>query len=279
MSQVVLITGCSTGIGRDLAGRLTQAGYSVIATARRVDTLAETPAALRLPLDVTQPASIEQALTCALDQFGRLDVLVNNAGYALVGALEEVPLDDVQQMFDVNVFGVLRMIQAVAPHMRRQGGGCIVNVGSIAGKLATPVNGPYSATKFALEALSDALRLELEPFDIRVTLIEPGAIKTHFDQTVNALAQATLSAPDSPYRALYREYQQASDGMRRNEPGPEVVSQVIQQAIEAPHPKARYQAGVPVGAALVMALGNNAWEMVCRQMYKGWVSKTWMEKS
>lgn len=279
MSQVVLITGCSTGIGRDLAGRLTQAGYSVIATARQFESLADLPAALKLALDVTQPTSIAQALECTLARFDRLDVLVNNAGYARVGALEEVPLDSVQQMFDVNVFGVLRMIQAVVPHMRRQGGGRIINVGSIAGKLATPVNGPYSATKFALEALSDALRLELEPFGIRVSLIEPGAIKTRFDQTVNALAQATLSAADSPYRVLYREYQQSSDGMRRNEPGPEVVSRVIQQAIEASAPKARYRAGVPFGAALVMGLGNTAWDKVCRQMYKGWVSKTWMKKS
>src|SRR6266498_3012318 len=117
MSKVVLITGCSTGIGRDLAVRLSQAGHCVVATARKVETLEDLPAALKLSVDVTQPDSVNRAVTEMIERFSRVDVLVNNAGYALRGALEEIPVEQVQGMFDVNVFGVLRMIRAVAPQM------------------------------------------------------------------------------------------------------------------------------------------------------------------
>ncbi len=252
MSHVVLITGCSTGIGRDLAQRLTGSGYTVVATARRAETLVDLPAALKLPLDVTQPESVNQAIECVLQRFGRIDVLVNNAGYALRGAVEEISDEQVRQMFDVNVSGVLRMIRAVAPHMRQQRAGRIINIGSISGKLSTPVNGTYSATKFALEALSDALRLELAPFGIQVVLIEPGSIKTHFADAAQARAQAILANPSSPYQPLYQQDQYVMTTMRRHEPGPEVVSQVIQQAIEVSRPKARYLVAVPFSGKLVL---------------------------
>ncbi len=206
MSQVVLITGCSTGIGRDLAQRLAQSGYTVVATARKAENLEGLDVALKLPLDVTQPESIRQAVDCVIQHFGRIDVLVNNAGYAVRGAVEEVPVDQAQQMFDANVFGVMRMIQAVVPHMRQQRAGRIINISSIVGKLVTPANGPYSATKFALEALSDALRLELAPFGIQVVLVEPASIKTQFHRTVEANAQAIFSNPESPYQPLYEQY-------------------------------------------------------------------------
>jgi NAD(P)-dependent dehydrogenase (short-subunit alcohol dehydrogenase family) len=268
MSQVILITGCSTGIGRDLAERLTGAGYTVVATARRVETLETLPAALKLPLDVTQPASVEQAVAAVLRQFGRIDVLVNNAGYALRGALEEIEPDAAQQMFEVNVFGVLRMLRAVAPQMRKQGTGRIINVSSIAGKLSTPVNGTYSASKFALEALSDALRFELAPFGIQVIVIEPGAIQTQFDATSLAHAGGLLTNPASPYRPLYQKSDEFAASMRRNEPGPEVVSRVIQQAIEASHPKPYYFAGVNFSSRLVIALRDWLWDRVVRVMFK-----------
>ena len=255
MSKIVLITGCSTGIGRDLAQRLAQTGYKVAATARNVESMQGLDAALKLTLDVTRPELIQKAVDATIKQFGRIDVLVNNAGYSQVGALEELADNQVQQMYDVNVFGVLRMVRAVVPHMRTQKAGQIVNVSSIAGKMATPVNGAYSSTKFALEALSDALRLELAPFNIQVILIEPGAIKTNFDQTVHSRGDELLSNPVSPYLPLYRKYQQVSDGMRQVEPGPEAVSKVVQQAIEASKPKARYLAGVAFSGRLVINLG------------------------
>ena len=268
MSKVILITGCSTGIGRDLAQRLTQAGYLVVATARRAEALNGLQAALKLPLDVTQPDSINDAVGRTLRQFGQIDVLVNNAGYALRGALEEVSVEQVQEMFDVNVFGVLRLIQSVAPHMRKQGSGRIINISSIAGKLSTPANGAYSATKFALEALSDALRLELAPFGIQVVVIEAGAIKTHFDDTAQAHAQDILSNSASPYQPLYQKSDQFAASMRQQEPGPEVVSQVIQQAIETSQPKARYLAAVALSGRLVLLLRDLIWDPVLQRMFK-----------
>jgi len=268
MSHVVLITGCSTGIGRDLAQRLTQSGYTVVATARKVETLADLPTALKLPLDVTQPDSITRAVDDILQRFGRIDVLVNNAGYAVRGAVEEVPDEHTQKIFDVNVFGVMRMIRAVAPQMRQQQAGRIINISSIAGRLVTPANGVYSATKFALEALSDALRLELAPFGVLVVLIEPGPIKTHFQETVESTAQEIFSNPDSPYQPLYQQYQQVNTEMTHDAPGPEVVSQVIQQAIETARPKARYLAGVALPGKLVLRLGDPVWDMAVRQMFK-----------
>jgi NADP-dependent 3-hydroxy acid dehydrogenase YdfG len=268
MSKVVLITGCSTGIGRDLAMQLANSGYAVVATARNVETLDDLQVAMKLPLDVTQPESIQKAVDSVLQKYGRIDVLVNNAGYSQVGAIEELSDDQVQQMYDVNVFGVMRMIRAVIPHMRKKKNGQIINISSIAGKMVTPVNGTYSSTKFALEAISDALRMELKPFNIQVVLIEPGAIKTNFDQTVHAHGDEILSQPTSPYRPLYRQYARVSDGMRRQEPGPEVVYKVIQQAIESSKPKARYLAGVAISGRLVISLRDLVWDLVVQQMFK-----------
>ncbi len=268
MSQIILITGCSTGIGRDLAQRLTGSGYTVVATARRADVLDRLPAAMKLSLDVTQPESVQRAVRCVIDQFGRIDVLVNNAGYALRGAVEEVPVAQAQQMFDANVFGVMRMVQAIVPSMRRQKAGRIINISSVARKLVTPANGTYSATKFALEALSDALRLELAPFGIQVVVIEPGSIKTQFHATVMANAREIFSDPGTPYRTLYDQYEQVTADMRANEPGPEVVSGVVQRAIESARPKARYMAGFPLSGRLVLQLGDSVWDAVVKHMFK-----------
>jgi NAD(P)-dependent dehydrogenase (short-subunit alcohol dehydrogenase family) len=266
MSEVVLITGCSTGIGHDLAQRLARSGYTVVATARKAETLADLDVALKLALDVTQPESIRQAVECVLQRFGRIDVLVNNAGYAVRGAVEEVPAEQAQQMFDANVFGVMRMIQAVVPHMRRQKTGRIIS--SVVGKLVTPANGTYSASKFALEALSSALRLELAPFGIQVVLVEPGSIKTQFHSTVEANAQEIFSNSSSPYQPLYQQYQKVTADMRRQEPGPEAVSWVVQQAMQTSRPKARYLAGFPFSGRLVLHLGDLVWDRVVRQMFK-----------
>ena len=268
MSKVVLITGCSTGIGRHLAQRLTQLGYTVVATARKVETLDNLTVALQLQLDVTQTNSVNQAIALVLQQFGRIDVLINNAGYTMLGALEEVTDEQTQRVFDVNVFGALRMIRAVVPHMRSQHAGRIINISSIAGKLSTPVNGTYSATKFALEALSDALKLELAPFGIQVILIEPGAIKTHFDNTAQAHAREIRLNMGSPYRPLYKRSDQFATSMRQNEPGPELVSQVIEQAIQANRPKARYLVAMPFSGRLVIRLRDFVWNFVLEKMFK-----------
>lgn len=268
MSKVVLITGCSTGIGRHLAQRLTQLGYTVVATARKVETPDDLAVALKLPLDVTQKNSVNQAIALTLQQFGRIDTLVNNAGYSMLGALEEISEEQTQQVFDVNVFGALRVIRGVVPHMRKQGSGRIINISSIAGKLSTPVNGTYSATKFALEALSDALQMELAPFGIQVVLVEPGAIKSRFDATAKTHAQNILLNSASPYRSLYKQSDQFAASMRKDEPGPEAVSKVIERAIEAVTPKARYLAAIPLSGRLVIHLRDFVWGSVLKQMFK-----------
>jgi NAD(P)-dependent dehydrogenase (short-subunit alcohol dehydrogenase family) len=267
-SKTVLITGCSTGIGHDLARRLTLANYTVIATARHSETLTDLPVALKLPLDVTDSASVASATAEVIRCFGRIDILVNNAGYGLFGAVEEISDEQVQKMFDVNVYGVMRMIRAVLPQMRQQKAGRVINMSSISGKLVTPVGGTYSATKFALEALSDALRMELALFGIQVVLIEPGYIQTNFNATAQAQAKEILSHPDSPYQALYQQSLRVTTTMRKSEPGPEIVSQVVQQAIEASKPKARYVVAVPFSTRLLLHLGDSLRDFILRRVFK-----------
>jgi NAD(P)-dependent dehydrogenase (short-subunit alcohol dehydrogenase family) len=233
-----------------------------------VETLDDLTVALKLPLDITQTDSVNQAIALTLQQFGRIDVLINNAGYTMLGALEEVSEEQTLQVFDVNVFGALRMIRAVVPHMREQRSGRIINISSIAGKLSTPVNGTYSATKFALEALSDALQMEVDPFGIQVVVVEPGAIKTRFDDTAQTHARSLFLNSASPYRSLYKQSDQFAASMRKDEPGPEVVSEVIEQAIKALTPKTRYLAAVPLSGKLVIYLRDFVWSSVLKQMFK-----------
>jgi NAD(P)-dependent dehydrogenase (short-subunit alcohol dehydrogenase family) len=268
MTKVVLITGCSTGIGRDLAQQLSASGYTVVATARKVESLNDIPAALKLPLDVTDPESVCCAVDEVLQRFGRIDALVNNAGYGVRGVVEEISDEQARQVYDVNVFGVIRMIRAVAPQMRKQKSGRIVNVSSIAGRVSTPVNGLYSSTKFALESLSDALRIELAPFGVQVVIVEPGAIKTNFLDTVSAHSrQDIFSDSASPYQPLYQKYNQFNADMGKNAPGPDVVSRIIQQALETPNPKPRYLAGVDFSGKLALFLRDYLWDYVLRSMF------------
>lgn len=268
MSKIILITGCSSGIGRELVNRLAQSGYQVVATARKVESLEGLNVSLKLPLDVTSGESITQAVNSTIDHFGQIDVLVNNAGYAVRGAVEEVPVQAANRMFDVNLFGVMRVIQAVAPQMRKQGSGTIINISSVSGKLVTPANGVYSASKFALEGLSDALRLELEPFGVHVVIVEPGSIKTQFHNKVEAAGQEIFANSTSPYQPLYTKYLVVNENMRKQEPGPEVVSQVVQQVIETARPDARYVAGFPFPGKLLLHLGDPVWDLVVKQLFK-----------
>ena len=267
VAKVVLITGCSTGIGRAVAQLMTAGGCTVVATARAVDSLDGVTAATKLALDVTDPVAVQSAVQVTLQRHGRIDVLVNNAGYAVRGALEEVPDDAVRAMFDVNVFGVLRMIRAVAPVMREQGAGRIITISSIAGKMSTPGNGTYSASKFAVEALSDALRLELRPFGVFVSLVEPGAIETQFDRTSQHHSQAILANRASPYRALYAAAERVATGMRKRGTGPDTVARVVHRAIQARSPKARYLAGVGLPGALVLHARDYLWPQVSKRLF------------
>jgi NAD(P)-dependent dehydrogenase (short-subunit alcohol dehydrogenase family)/glyoxylase-like metal-dependent hydrolase (beta-lactamase superfamily II) len=262
-----VITGCSTGIGRATAEALAAAGYVVVATARHPETLTGLGAAMTLRLDVTDSAGIHAAVDAILERYGRIDVLINNAGYALRGAVEEVDVEAVARMFDANVVGIVRMVQAVAPVMREQGFGRIVNVSSLVGKLSGPSNGTYAATKHAVEALSDALRWELEPFGIEVVVVEPGAIASAFEQKVARESSAVLACQDSPYAPLYAQFEAVSSDMRRTQAGPEAVAGVVLSALRAEHPHARYAAAVPWLAQIAMQTPDSVKDRVVRRLY------------
>ena len=177
---VVLLTGASSGIGYDVAPLLVRYGYIVYGAARRVEKIEElaSEGVKALSLDVTDEASMEAAVQQIIDAEGRIDVLINNAGYGSYGAIEDVPIDEARRQFEVNLFGLARLTQLVLPHMRARGSGHILNISSMAGRITSPLGAWYHATKYALEAYSDALRMEAEEFGIDVVIIEPGGIKT-----------------------------------------------------------------------------------------------------
>jgi NAD(P)-dependent dehydrogenase (short-subunit alcohol dehydrogenase family) len=242
----VLITGCSTGIGRATAAELAR-DFTVYATARRVETLRDLEASgcRVLPLDVTDEQSMASAVAQVEDDEGSVGVLVNNAGYSQSGALETLPMDSVRRQFETNVFGLLRMCQLVLPGMRRAGGGRIVNIGSMGGRLTFPGGGVYHATKYAVEALSDALRFEVQGFGVKVALIEPGLIVTDFAKTAVASVEAGEAPEGGPYEAFNDAVRSSTAGvyegpLARLGGGPEDVAKVVRKAITARRPRARY---------------------------------------
>ena len=235
-SKRALITGCSTGIGRATAVELTARGYDVVATARRPETIKDLDVAQTLALDVDSDASVAAAVAEA----GSIDVLVNNAGFGVEGSIETVPLDEVRRMFETNVFGSARMIQAVLPSMRERGSGTIVNVTSTAAIAAPPLGGYYAATKFAMTAISEALKIEVGHFGIRVFAIEPGVIETSFPS--NALDHR---AEPGPYEELGTLWTKAAEilGGGQASPGPELVAAAIATALESDGSQLRWPVG------------------------------------
>src|SRR5262249_55560484 len=204
-AQVVLITGCSSGIGRSIALEAAARGHRVWATGRRVEALEGLTGMERIrtcPLDVTDTSSIAAAVARLLDTEGRLDALVNNAGYAQYGAAERVSLEDWRHQFDVNFFGALETTRAVLPALRTAGRSTIVNISSVGGRFVVPFAAPSCASKRALEALSDALRVELAPFGVRVVVVEPGPIESRFAERAR-VGVAPLLADPGPYAPLY----------------------------------------------------------------------------
>jgi NAD(P)-dependent dehydrogenase (short-subunit alcohol dehydrogenase family) len=219
--QTWLITGCSTGLGRTLAESALKEGHTVVGTARRTEALAGLIASspdrfLALGLDVTDPAACHRAIHATIERFGRIDVLVNNAGFGMVGALEESPSGEIRRMFETNVFGLIEMTKAALPVMRAQQSGWIVNLSSIAGLAATPGFGPYNATKFAVEGLSEALAGEVRPFGIRVLIVEPGPFRTDF------AGRSIVETPAMPdYERSVgptRKYIEDADGAQAGDP-------------------------------------------------------------
>jgi NAD(P)-dependent dehydrogenase (short-subunit alcohol dehydrogenase family) len=280
--SVVLITGCSSGIGRAVAPHLAALGYTVIATARRVDDLTDLAAAgcRTLPLDVNDEESMRAAVDAVEASHGRIDVLINNAGYSQSGAVESVPLARTRAQFETNVFGPLRLTQLVLPGMRRRGAGRIINVSSMGGRLVFPGGGVYHASKYAVEALSDALRYELRPFGIAVVLIEPGLIKTNFAATVGAkLSTLAEGSPAGDAASVYAAFNDvvAKGTAAAYERGPMArmagkpidVARVIARAIAAPRPRARYTVAASATFFLTLRrwLGDAGWDWFLRSNF------------
>jgi NAD(P)-dependent dehydrogenase (short-subunit alcohol dehydrogenase family) len=244
-SRAVLITGCSTGIGRATAERLGRAGHPVYATARRLESLAglEDAGCTLLTLDVTDEASMQAAVDRVVADHGAVGALVNNAGYSASGAIETVSPEDLRRQFETNVFGLTRMCQLVLPGMRGQGTGRIVNISSMGANFTFPGGGVYHATKYAVEALSDALRFEVKGFGVKVVIVQPGLIRTAFGAT----AAAEVDPADGPYAAFNAGVVSLTMAAYEKGPmaklgaGPEVVAKAIETAITTSKPKIRYR--------------------------------------
>jgi NAD(P)-dependent dehydrogenase (short-subunit alcohol dehydrogenase family) len=276
---VVLITGCSSGIGRETARRLAGRGWTVYATARRPETIADLAEAgcKTLALDVTDEASMEAAVSAVEGEHGAVGALVNNAGYSQSGAMETLPMERLRRQFETNVFGLVRMCQLVLPGMRRMRRGRIINLSSMGGKLVFPGGGAYHASKFAVEALSDAMRYEVRGFGVHVVVIEPGLITTNFGET--AAGSLPDAAPkgegrEDPYASFNAAVGAATLGiyegpMKRLGGGPDTVARTIERAIAANNPRPRYK----VTASARLALGqrklltDRAWDRVMRSQF------------
>jgi len=272
----VLISGCSSGIGAATAEALVRAGHTVYATARRTETLADLEAlgCHALALDVTSEDSMIAAVKAVEADHGKVGTLINNAGYGEYGPIEETDLDRVRTMFETNVFGLARISQLVLPAMRRSRSGRIVNIGSMGGRITFPVGGFYHASKYAVEAISDALRVEVKPFGIEVILVEPGLIRTNFEGRVNE-GLATAKPPhgeDTAYADLLAASDKnttsgyASDFMTTS---PEAVAAVILRAVESARPRSRYVVTSAAKALINLRRfgGDRVWDATMRSRY------------
>jgi NAD(P)-dependent dehydrogenase (short-subunit alcohol dehydrogenase family) len=243
--KTALITGASSGIGEATALQLAELGFTVYASARRVDRMSDlADRGIRTrSVDVSDDDSMVTLIETIIADTGRIDVLVNNAGYGLYGALEDVPIDDARRQFEVNVFGLARMTQLVLPQMRAQRDGYIVNISSMGGKIWEPLGSWYHASKFAVEGLSDSLRVEVAEFGIKVVIIEPGTIRSEWSGIAADNLEATSA--NTPYAGLAKL---VGAGLRAVDrlpiaSGPEVVAEVIAKAVQDPKPRTRYPVG------------------------------------
>jgi NAD(P)-dependent dehydrogenase (short-subunit alcohol dehydrogenase family) len=247
----VLITGCSSGIGLATAELLRTRGWRVIATARKPEdvTRLEQQGFEALQLDVCDPASMQRALATVFTLTGGgLDALVNNAGIAIPGAVEDLSRENLQRQFDTNFFGLVELTRQVLPVMRRQNRGCIVMVSSILGRVAMPWRGAYNASKFALEGISDTLRMELRGSGIHVVLVNPGPVRSRFRDNSLDNFDAQVDAADSVHAADYARLRAQTGAAKDDQAftvGPEVVASKIARALESRAPKARYYVTLP----------------------------------
>jgi len=244
-----LVTGASSGIGRETALRLAKEGFEVIAVARRKDRLNEladqVQGVVPKEVDLSEPEAVEGFCQYIKDLPSPVSVLINNAGYSIRGAMEDVPLESLRRMFQVNFFALIRVTQACLTGMRRQRSGTIVNLSSIVGKFTFPASGVYAATKHALEAVSDSLRMEVRPFGIKVVIIRPGPIATEFNDVGNEMTGDLMARTDPDYRPFYEA---AGAGVGKlftgiSVPGPDLIADLIMEAVLSDTPKVVYSKG------------------------------------
>ncbi len=245
-----LVTGASSGIGRETAILLAEEGFRVIAAARRMERLEELARRLKgivpMGVDLSDPNDTDRFCDEISGRVAPVSVLVNNAGYSIRGVLEDVPAAATRRMFEVNVFSLMRVTQACLPGMRLHRKGTVVNVSSMAGRFAFPASGPYAATKHAVEAITDALRVEVRTFGIRVVAIRPGFIATEFNEAANQLTGDLMARTDPDYRPVYETSGRGIGRMFADVaiPGPDIIARLILEAVKTEDPKPAYQAGL-----------------------------------
>jgi short-subunit dehydrogenase len=257
LKGTALVTGASSGIGRETAIRLAKEGFRVIASARREERLRElahqNQNIIPRPVDLSNSQALEGFCKEISELSEPVSVLINNAGYSLRGSMEDIALPAVRRLFEVNLFSLIRVTQACLPGMRRQRRGTIVNLSSIVGKFPFPTSGVYAASKHAVEAISDALRLELRPFGIRVVTIRPGPVVTEFNEVANQLTGDLLSRTDPDYKPLYQAYGAAMGKLfsTLSLPGPDTIASLIVEIALSDAPKATYSKGPLVEEILI----------------------------
>jgi len=272
MKKVVLVTGASAGMGKETAKLLVEMGFVVYAAARRLEKMKDLQSlgVKLLKMDVTEDASMVKGVNEILSNEKRIDVLVNNAGYGSYGALEDVPMSEARYQFEVNVFGLARLTQLVLPVMRQQGSGKIINVSSMGGKFGEPHGSWYHATKYAVEGLSDSLRMELKQFGIQVVVIQPGSIKTEW----NTIARDNLRkvSGHTAYKDLALKHIKvlAAFDEKSRSSEPIVVAKTIARAITSNHPKTRYATGANAKIILFLRkiLSDKMFDFVMLSTYK-----------
>lgn len=269
---VVLITGASSGMGYEAAKLFAEAGHRVYAGARRVEKMADlAPLGITpIGMDVTKPEDNAAAVDQIVGAEGRFDVLINNAGFGLYGPVEDIPLDDARYQFEVNLFGLADLTQKVLPHMRAQGSGRIINVSSMGGKVFTPFGAWYHATKHALEGWSDCLRIEVAPFGIHVSVIEPGGIKTSWGGIV--VEGVKKYYEDSAYKAQLDPFLKMMSGYDESPQGtdPVVLARVFVKAATDAKPRRRYVKGYGAKPAMFVRkwLGDGVFEWGMTRMFR-----------
>jgi NAD(P)-dependent dehydrogenase (short-subunit alcohol dehydrogenase family) len=276
--SVAVVTGSSSGIGLAASPALAKNGYLTYATMRNLakrDTIQSIAEKQHLPirtvqLDVTDENSAKNAIQSILSESGRIDVLVNNAGYGLTGAFEDIGMDEIKSLYETNVFGVIRVTQAVLPIMRKQGSGRIINISSGAGRIGYPGGSAYVSSKFALEGLTESMTLEVEQFGIKTVLVEPGFIRTNFAENIVTAKKA--QDPNSPYSQMMMQMKSSSHRRRmiENAPDADLVASVIVEAATAKEPKLRYLAGKDVEqmVAAKKSMSDEEFQKMIRQGIK-----------